>query len=116
MRYALRVSVLPPRVRETVADYRVRLGAALGAKVTRVVVFGSAARGEATEDSDIDVLVLLEQPTRSERRRALDIAGEIAMESGEPLSPVVLSVAEWDELLARERLLPREIERDGVEA
>ena len=31
-------------------------------RLDRVILFGSYARGEATSDSDIDVLVILEEP------------------------------------------------------
>jgi uncharacterized protein len=34
-----------------------------GAKVSQVILFGSQARGEASADSDIDVLVVLEDQT-----------------------------------------------------
>ena len=33
-----------------------------------------------------------------------------------PFAPLVLTEPEWDEMVRRERQLPREIERDGVDA
>lgn len=115
MSYA-RLRMLSPELRNVVGRYRSRLSSELRSKLVRVVVFGSAARGQAHEDSDVDVLVLLDAPDRLERRRALDLAGEIALETGVPLAPVVQSLDQWNELLARERRFPLEVERDGVEA
>ena len=42
-------------------DLRARLAALYGDRLVRVVLFGSYARGEATEDSDVDVLVVLRE-------------------------------------------------------
>lgn len=44
--------------------------------VRRISVFGSVARGEEDEDSDIDILVLLEDP----RRRPLGLLAWVGME------------------------------------
>ncbi len=82
----------------------------------RVTLFGSVARGEATGDSAFDVLVLLEAPTFAERGRVIDAMALAALEHRVVLSAVGHSTAEWQELIDRERLLPRESERDGVDA
>jgi uncharacterized protein len=106
--------VLPTRIAEAIRELRRRLEDAFGARLLRVLVFGSVARGEATEDSDVDVFVLLEAPTSEEIRRAIDFGGQIALDYGLPIAPLVMSKEQWDTLIARERALPREIERDGV--
>lgn len=44
-----------------IIDYlRTRLQSAFGGRLKRLILFGSRARGDAEEDSDYDVLVLLE--------------------------------------------------------
>jgi len=58
----------------------------------RVIVFGSAALGKMTRDSDIDLLVLLE-----DARRALEDSTRMRMALGElgvPFDVVVMS-AKW---------------------
>lgn len=64
----------------------------------RVILFGSAARGEATEDSDIDLLVI--SPTAEEfyTRMASVLETVRDISRGMPLSPIVLTP---DELKAR---------------
>lgn len=42
------------------SDLRQRLEAHYGDRLVRAILFGSHARGEATEDSDVDTLVVLE--------------------------------------------------------
>jgi uncharacterized protein len=107
---------MPAGLRETFARYREALERELPGKLERLVLFGSWARGEATEDSDIDVFVLIGNVTFGERTRAIELLTAAAFEHHLVLSPIVLTREEWDELERRERLLPQEIARDGVEA
>jgi uncharacterized protein len=46
--------------------------------VTRVIVFGSRARGEASEDSDLDLIVLVDEKT-PELEKALEDAAYSVM-------------------------------------
>ena len=71
------------------------LVADLGAEA--VYVFGSLARGEQHEGSDIDLLVVAEYPHRS-----LDVIGEILRRTDLPVEPLVV----------RRRTLERRV-RDG---
>jgi uncharacterized protein len=112
----LATSMVPSLIAEALTLYRARLEDALPARVLRVTLFGSHARGEAHEDSDVDVLVLLEHATHAERARAIDVGGLVGMDLLLPIAPVVMTAAEWAEMVARERLFVREIARDGVEA
>jgi uncharacterized protein len=48
-------------------EIRPRLERAFGRRLRGIVLFGSRARGDATEASDIDLLLLLEDPPASGR-------------------------------------------------
>jgi predicted nucleotidyltransferase len=100
-------------IRAALSSYRDRLERELPGRVRQVVLFGSHARGEATEDSDVDVLVVLDHATHAERARAIDEGGMLGIELLLPVAPLVLTQPEWDDLVARERLLAAEITRDG---
>jgi len=103
-------------IRAALSCYRTRLERELPGRVLRVVLFGSHARGEATEDSDVDVLVVLDRATHAERSRAIDEGGMVGIELLLAIAPLVLTQAEWDDLVARERRLAAEILRDGIAA
>lgn len=84
--------------------------------VSRVMLFGSRARGVGGADSDIDLLVLLSCPVTEEFRRSVSARlAEIGLENDVALSSVVLSEKEWSEGLIRYSLLHSEVERDGCE-
>lgn len=103
-------------VQRAVSAYHARLDEELPGRVLRVVLFGSWARGEAHEESDVDVFVLLARDATSrERARTVDVGAAVGFAHRLPFSPLVLTEREWDEMVQRERLLPREIERDGVD-
>jgi predicted nucleotidyltransferase len=57
------------------ADLARRLRLHLGERLERVVLFGSRARGDVTEESDIDALAI-DHLRRRERRFAADIDAE----------------------------------------
>lgn len=66
------------------ARFRAAVAGAYGARLDRVVLFGSRARGEARPDSDYDVAVFLkDMPDRFvELDRLADIAADILYDSG----------------------------------
>jgi predicted nucleotidyltransferase len=93
------------------------LKARFGSRLLELAVFGSYARGEAQEESDVDVLVVVEGLDDRERREVIDLAydaGAAEREHWVGLSPLVYSAAQAADLRARERLLFRDIDRDGI--
>lgn len=68
-----------------------------GERYRGLVLFGSYARGEADEGSDVDLLVLLEGEVHSwqEYLRAEPITWPMSLESGYVLSPIAVNVEEY---------------------
>lgn len=59
------------------AAIKQRLYEALGDKVRQIILFGSRSRGDAEEDSDYDILLLVDRWTRTLEDRVDDIAYEM---------------------------------------
>jgi predicted nucleotidyltransferase len=110
-----RTMALAPSTSAAVKEFAARARARLGARrVGRVVLFGSHARAEARDDSDVDLLVVVEGLTSVDGRDIDAIVGEILTRTDVLLSPLVLSAARYDELRARERCLVGDIDREGI--
>ncbi len=88
-----------------VQDFIKRLGQA-GAE--KVILFGSAARGEDVEKSDIDVLIV-GRPTNIDVEKIL-ISGKYKVK----FAPAIRTPEQYLDIQKREPALWRQVERDGV--
>jgi predicted nucleotidyltransferase len=85
-----------------------------GEDVVAVRLFGSFARDEADEQSDVDVAVVLERADWSTRREVIDLATDVGLPLDLRISPTVFdreTYARWRE---QERPLVVDIEREGM--
>ena len=105
---------LPPNVEGAVADFARELRRRFGDDVLVVSVFGSYVRGEANEDSDVDIFVVLENLDWNRRAEVIDLATDIGMPRDLLLSPTTFDRATWDLWRSHERALVLDVEREGV--
>lgn len=63
-----------------------------------IILFGSYARGDFHEQSDIDLLVLIDKEdiTREDQKRIKYPLYEIEFETGMIISPLVLTKKDWE--------------------
>jgi predicted nucleotidyltransferase len=82
------------KIRLLINRIKTHLVKTYGRKIRKVILYGSFVRGEATRDSDIDVLVLVDRSLNPfEVRESLsDLLFDILLEEGELIS--VISVPE----------------------
>ena len=81
----------------------------------RVILYGSHARGEATEDSDVDILVIAPTTERFFDRMARVLVLVRDLYNGLALSPIVLTPEEISKKLERGDQFFQEIIEQGVE-
>ena len=84
-----------------------------GPRFRGLVLYGSYARGEADEGSDVDLLLLLEGPVRTEREilRIEPLKWPIALSLGLTLSVLPVDADAYE---AGAELFLRQARRDGV--
>jgi predicted nucleotidyltransferase len=84
--------------------------------VAEVILFGSHARGEAHNDSDWDILILLDslKVTRNMEKEYREELFEVELETGEPISTFVFSKQDWESKHSATPLY-RIIKRDGIQ-
>lgn len=79
-------------------------------RIHRLILFGSTARGEAEEESDIDVLIIADGITQKEVSK---IAFQILLKYGEVISPIVEDKLQFEKY--KDHSFHRNISREGVE-
>jgi predicted nucleotidyltransferase len=107
---------LPPTVSEALARFKQALGARFGARLREVVLFGSVARSEAHEESDVDVLVVIDELDERERMEVVDLAYgvDLAMDEEVGLAPLPYSSAQAAKMRSGGRRLFRDIDTQGI--
>lgn len=81
-----------------------------------LILYGSYARGEERDDSDIDVLILVEREnekmTWDEKMQIIYPVNSVELETGTPISPVVYTKKGW----ANHRVTPyyENVNREGI--
>ncbi|MBI2357707.1 MAG: nucleotidyltransferase domain-containing protein [Deltaproteobacteria bacterium] len=83
-------------------------------RAERVILFGSHARGDATEDSDVDLLVVAPTKERFFERMASVRRLIRDLRNGLPVSPIVLTPGELEKRRQAGDPFVREILETGV--
>jgi len=105
---------LSPQEEKAIASFREEMGRILPSREWSLRLFGSRARGEGDEGSDLDLLVLINNLDAKTKLRVWDAAYRVFDRTEILISPLVLSVEQFEGLRKRERLIALDIEREGV--
>lgn len=79
----------------------------------RIILYGSAARGERREDSDVDIAVILPDYTDEEYERMWDLITDLQLEYDLVLSVLLIDAhrfAEWENVMP----FYQNMKKDGV--
>lgn len=104
---------IPDKLKPILAELKRGLQEIYGDRLRAVVLFGSQARGEATEDSDVDVAVVLDDYASPYDviRRTGELFWRLSYEHDVLLSCVPLTHEEW---VSGEFILHKTLRREGV--
>ena len=105
---------VPAAVAQALSEYARELRRCHGGALVELRLFGSFARGEADEDSDVDVAVVLENADWHTRGGVIDLATDVGLPLDLRISPTVFDRETWERWRREERRLVMDIEREGV--
>lgn len=114
----VRLAHLTPNERAALTALVERLRQHYGDDLLRVALFGSKARGDFDDESDLDVLIVARIPDADywqHRQEIVNLTTDLMLEYGPVISPLINDEAAYIQLRQWNTLLNRNIERDGVE-
>ena len=100
-------------IKDIIKELKSGLEKKYGSQLKCILLFGSYARGEETEDSDIDIAVILDDfdYACTEIERTGDIVSSLSLKFDTLISLVPIKEKDW---LERKTTLISNIKRDGV--
>ena len=83
-------------------------------KLNSCFLFGSRARNDYFEGSDMDILVVLDKLSKKNENYVSDCAWQISLKHGIVIVPVVYDQNEWNNSPERYSLLAMAVRQDGI--
>ncbi len=105
---------VPVTIRTCLTDLTRRLEQELKANLLGVRLFGSYARGDAKPDSDIDVLIVVQNLTLELKDHILNMIADVALDYDLPLGPLVWDSERFRQHELLETLLIHNIRNEGM--
>ena len=104
---------LPQQLWSALQETKRRISAEFA--VDRIVLFGSVVRGEADEESDVDLLIVLREfPNHLVRNQISRLLLDINLEYDTNLSGLVVEQPTWDEGLLTVLPIHAEVQEEGI--
>ncbi|NEO87728.1 MAG: nucleotidyltransferase domain-containing protein [Spirulina sp. SIO3F2] len=107
------MQISQPPTFEILDELRDRLSCLYQERLQHLILFGSQARGDATPDSDIDILVVLKDEVDSwmEIKRTGQIVAQLCLEHSILINSLFMSL---DQYSSQDTVLLRNIGKDGI--
>jgi len=109
-------ATMNPQVWKAVNMFTELVKLAYGDELVGIIAFGSQVRGDATENSDIDIAVILTTvgDRRSVRDNLSNLSYEVLLATSEDVRAVLLSQQQWDnpDIFTNPQLI-HQIRREG---
>jgi predicted nucleotidyltransferase len=104
------------RDKELILEFKRRLPIELERRLRKLIVFGSRVKGEATEDSDLDIIALVDEKTTEIEKKLEDIAYQVMWDHDfKPMiSLKVVEESQYYNALNKGFSFYRHVEKEGV--
>lgn len=90
---------MPEMIHNIIYQFSQQLKVILGDHLSKVIVYGSYARGDYQANSDVDVMILVdlaEEEIKKIENEIYDLAFDIEMSSGIDISPVIKNEQQYE--------------------
>ena len=106
--------MLTPNDHAAVEEYIQLIRSRYPERILAVALFGSKARGDADDESDIDLLVLVDAEENEFRDELWHIASRVSLEHNVVVSPCVFGQERWAETRRIRMPISRAIQAEAV--
>ncbi|AEK72490.1 hypothetical protein GQS_02945 [Thermococcus sp. 4557] len=86
----------------------------LGDNLVEIILFGSVARGEQSEESDVDILVVVRNNPWKAQKKLADLVVDYLLEYGIYVSPKAISLEEFEFMKRINSAFYINISREGI--
>lgn len=90
---------MPNSIRNIVYTFSFQLKKLLGDKLSKIIIYGSYARGDYHQYSDVDVMILVkmsEEEIKQIENTIYDMVFDIQMETGVDISPIIKNEDQYE--------------------
>jgi len=105
---------LSPSEKKALNEFSSRVKSALNENLFDLKFFGSKSTGKFHDESDIDVLIVVNHRNENVLDTVSDILLDVELKYASKISPVVLSTTEFLKNQQHQTLFYHEVTRDGV--
>lgn len=104
-----------PRIKRLLAEIKQGLASLYGNRLKAVYLFGSYARGDYHEGSDLDVMIVLDtyQSYWDELIRSAELASDLSLKYDVTISRTIMTEAQWK---AGELPVLKNVQLEGIPA
>jgi len=108
------LSSLSPTERRAIDAFTAALKREANGQILLAALFGSKARGDADEDSDVDILIVADADPQQLRKQIGHFASELGLEHNLSFNEFVLNRERWADFARRHAAFWQNVQRDGV--
>lgn len=90
---------MPENVSSIIYKFSQEVKRMLGENLTKVIVYGSYARGDYRDNSDVDIMILVklsDEEIRAVKNDIYDLAFDVEMSTGIEISPVIKNEEQYE--------------------
>jgi predicted nucleotidyltransferase len=110
------IQVTEEKIREIMKKFTLEAKKVYDTTLRSVILYGSCARGDFDQDSDIDILILLDVPQEElnvERKKILDVSERLDWDYDVVLTPVLQNYQLYQKYLSVSKFY-QNVQREGV--